>query len=72
MIGSSNRIHGLAIVLFSAYEYNGPYTSDKISPSLRSIELDGGPTAGAPMRLVSNGLWRDCIDHSYLPKALSL
>jgi hypothetical protein len=26
----------------------------------------------APMRWVSNALWRDWIDHGYLPKALSL
>ena len=72
MIGSRNRVPGLTIVLFNAYKYNcgtGPYTSDDIYPSLRLIETDGGALT-APMRWVSNALWRDWIDHGYLPKAL--
>ena len=72
MIGSRNRVHGLTIVLFNAYKYNcgtGPYTSDDICPLLRLIEADEG-TLTAPMRWVSNALWRDWIDHGYLPNAL--
>ena len=74
MIGSRNRVPGLAIVLFSACKYNcgtGPYTSDDICPLLRLIEADEG-TLIAPMWWMSNALWRDWIDHGYLPKALLL
>jgi hypothetical protein len=79
-------VHILAIILFSACKYNrkvfsvvsnrncgtGPYAPDEVWPSLRAIEPDGGCTTAAPMRWMSNAVWRDWIDHGYLPKVLVL
>ena len=39
---------------------------------LSLVELGGRHAAAVPMRWVNNAVWRDRIDHGYLPKALSL